>query len=175
MLQCDFDYEIFSVCVCVCVCVIIIIGSSIVVILLVSRQRPSILQVRLCILCNYKKYLYISSISGCLYLWHPTPKTPMTSHTQNTFGMILPADSCILNFLGGEKTYCTTYYWLCHHNSCISFTYYFTAYILRSSSGKIWHILYPSQTLSHDRVSSHTVHLTYKGFLLVSCSLSTLH
>jgi hypothetical protein len=48
-------------------CVIIIISSSIVVILLVFSQRPSILQVFLCILCNYNKYPYTSSIRS-LYI-----------------------------------------------------------------------------------------------------------
>jgi hypothetical protein len=62
--QCDFDFEIRGrVCVA---------SSSIVVVLSVFRQQPSILQVRLCIQCNYNKYLYISLISGCLYIRHPT-------------------------------------------------------------------------------------------------------
>jgi hypothetical protein len=62
------------VCVCVCVCVTIITSSSI-VILLVFSQRPSIIQVRLCILCNYSKYVYISSRSDGLYL-HTTNHRP---------------------------------------------------------------------------------------------------
>jgi hypothetical protein len=49
-------------------------GSSIVVVilLLAFSQRPSILQINLYILCNYNRYLYISLISGCLYIRHPT-------------------------------------------------------------------------------------------------------
>jgi hypothetical protein len=39
-----------------------------VVLLLSSIRRPSIFQFHLCILCDYNKYLCISSISGCLYI-----------------------------------------------------------------------------------------------------------
>jgi hypothetical protein len=71
--QCDVDFDLL-------INIMNVTNSSIiVVILVVFSQCPSILQLRLCILCNYNKYLYTSSISGCLYTEHnPTHVTSRT-------------------------------------------------------------------------------------------------